>query len=373
MNLVSPLSGDIEPIFTIGVEEEFHLVDPQTREIAPVSDRVLSHTDEDHLEPELQRSQVEIGSAVCESLEEVRRDVVRLRRAAAAAAEKSGQRIAATGTHPFSDWRRTEVFDKKAYLRLEEDYQQLTREQVLCGCHVHVGFDDKEDAIRVMNAVRPWLPALLAVSANSPFWMGESTGYHSFRNRMWQRWPTAGVPGTFRDRAEYDDLVDTLLETGSIDSPARIYWDIRPSRRFDTLEFRVADVCMNVDDAVLVASLSRALSQTCHDRIREGQVPTPVRDELIYSAMWRAARHGDTGDLIDVTARRAMPAYELITSLLQFVRPALESRGEWDEIQRLIAQLRSRGTGASRQLAEFKRTGRMENVVDLILAETARV
>jgi carboxylate-amine ligase len=360
-------------IFTIGVEEEFHLVDPQTREIAPVSDRVLSHTDDDHLEPELQQSQLEIGSAVCESLDEVRRDVVRLRREAAAAAEKSGKRIAATGSHPFSHWRRTEVFDKEAYLRLEEDYQQLTREQVVCGCHVHVGFDDKEDAIQVMNAVRPWLPAILALSANSPFWMGEATGYHSFRNRMWQRWPTAGVPGTFRDRAEYDELVDALLKTGSIDNPARIYWDIRPSKRFDTLEFRVADVCMNVDDAVLVASLFRALSQTFHERIGAGESPTPVRDELIHSAMWRAARYGDTGDLIDVMAQQAVPAHELISSLLQFVRPALESRGEWQEIQRLVGQIRSRGTGASRQLAEFERTGRMEAVVDLILAETARV
>ncbi len=173
----------------------------------------------DELEAELQQSQVETGTGVCETLADVRKDLIRLRREASAAAEKVGKRIAASGTHPFSDWRGTHVFQKDAYIRLEEDYQQLTREQVLGGCHVHVGIDDPEEAIQVMNGVRPWLPVVLALSVNSPFWLGEATGYQSYRNRLWQRWPTAGIPGSFANRAEFDALVEALLTTGSIDDP----------------------------------------------------------------------------------------------------------------------------------------------------------
>ena len=358
-------------IFTIGVEEEFHLVDPETREIAPDAESVLSEYGGDEVEAELQNSQVETGTGVCETLEDVRTELIRLRREASRAAEKVGKRIAACGTHPFSDWRGTRVFQKDAYLRLEEDYQQLTREQVLCGCHVHVGIDDPDDAIEVMNRVRPWLPVVLALSANSPFWLGESTGYQSYRNRLWQRWPTAGIPGSFSGRAEYEALREALLATGSIDDPARIYWDVRPSNKFNTIEFRVADACSDVDDAVLVAALVRALSETAHREMKAGLSGTKVRDELVKSAIWRAARYGDTQDLIDPAAQRLVPAYELVSSLLETLRPVLEDRDEWNEIQGLVTQLRSRGTGATRQLAEYERTGRLQDVVDLILQETA--
>jgi len=357
-------------MFTIGVEEEFHLVDPETREIAPEADRVLSNSG-DEVEEELQQSQVETGTAVCQTLEEVRAELVRLRRRAGEAAAAAGKVIAATGTHPFSDWRGTEVFHKDAYLRLEEEYQQLTREQVLCGCHVHVGFDDPEDAITVMNEVRPWLPAILAISVNSPFWLGEATGYCSYRNRLWQRWPTAGLPGRFRNRAEYKELLDALIATGSIDDPARLYWDLRPSNKFNTLEFRIADVCMDIGDAVLVAALVRALSQTCLELAREGIGAAPVRDELIRSAFWRAARYGLSNTLVDPAGERLVPARELVSSMLEFVRPVLESRGEWEDVLGLVTQLRSRGTGAARQLAVFERSGRLEDVVDLIVAGTA--
>lgn len=358
-------------IFTIGVEEEFHLVDPETREIAPDADSVLSQYAGDEVEAELQASQVETGTAVCESLADVRRDLIRLRREAAAAAAKAGKRIAASGTHPFSDWRGTRVFEKDAYIRLEEDYQQLTREQVLSGCHVHVGIDDPDDAIEVMNRVRPWLPVVLALSVNSPFWLGEATGYCSYRNRLWQRWPTAGIPGSFSSRAEYDALEEALLETRSIDDPARIYWDIRPSNKFNTIEFRVADACSDVDDSLLVAALVRALSETCYREMKAGLTGTRVRDELIKSAIWRAARYGDSDELIDPKQERLVPAYELVSSMLEVLRPVLEDRDEWNEVQGLITQVRSRGTGAQRQLAHYEKTGRLEDVVDLILAETS--
>ena len=359
-------------MFTVGVEEEFHLVDPNTRQIAPQAERALSRARSDQVEAELQKSQIETGSAVCETLDDVRRELKRLRREAAAAAEAAGTRIAAAGTHPLSDWHSTETFPKDQYLLVERSYQQLAREQVVCGCHVHVGFDDPEEAIEVMNRIPGWLPSILALSVNSPFWLGEVTGYQSYRNRIWQRWPTAGMPGTFRNRMEYDTLVKVLLSTGSIDDPARIYWDVRPSNRFNTLEVRIADVCLDLDDSLLVVALIRALCQTCAEQAREGIPADELRPELLRAAVWRAARYGDSGELIDAAAETSIPAWEMFSKLVRFVQPALESRGELDEVSGLMEQVRRRGTGASRQLAVYEQTGRLEDVVDLILAETTR-
>lgn len=359
-------------MFTVGVEEEFHLVDPTTRQIAPDAEWVLGRAGSDRIEPELQKSQVETGTAVCETLADVREELKRARKDASDAAEGAGRQIAATGTHPISDWRSTEMFPKDAYLQLERNYQQLAREQVVCGCHVHVGMDDREEAIVVMNRVRCWLPTVLALSANSPFWMGEITGYCSYRNRIWQRWPTAGMPGTFKNRTEYDELVKALISTSSIDEPARIYWDVRPSNKFDTLEVRIADVCMNVEDSLLIAALIRGLCQACHRQAQEGVPSDEPRQEILQAAVWRAARYGESGKLLDAAGEVLVPAWEMLSNMMEFIGPVLRERGEWDEVTALLEQVRRRGTGASRQLAVYESTGRLEDVVDLIVAETAK-
>jgi YbdK family carboxylate-amine ligase len=207
----------------------------------------------DRAQPELYRSQVEMNTPVCATLAEVRDAVRRGRRALAGAAERHGLRLAAAGTHPFSHWRDQAVTDKTRYHNLAEDYRQVFREQVVFGCHVHVGITDREAAIQTMNRVRPWLPVLLALSGNSPYWLGADTGYASYRTEVWNRWPMAGMPQAFASRAEYDTLVETLMATGSVREPTKLYWDVRPSTHLETLEFRVADVCMAVDEAVMVA------------------------------------------------------------------------------------------------------------------------
>lgn len=259
-SLVRPPACEITEVFTVGVEEEFLLVDPKTGQLSTGSCEVVSAAqatlDESELEPELQQSQVETGTPVCRSLQELRRELSRLREEAAAAARQHGSVIAASGSHPFSGWRSSAITPEDGYLRLERDYQQLAREQIVCGCHVHVGIEDAEDAIQVMNRVRPWLAPILALSANSPFWLGEDTGYASYRNRIWQRWPIAGMPAEFSSRSEYEAAVADLIQTGSLDRPARLYWDVRPSAKFSTLEFRVPDVCLSIDEALLVAALT---------------------------------------------------------------------------------------------------------------------
>jgi glutamate---cysteine ligase / carboxylate-amine ligase len=326
----------------------------------------------ERVQPELYRSMVEMNTPVCSTLGEVRDAVRRARRVLAEAAERQGLRIAAAGTHPFSHWRDQAVTEKPRYRHLAEDYQQVFREQVVFGCHVHVGFDDREAAIQTMNRTRPWLPVLVALAGNSPYWLGADTGYASYRTEVWNRWPTAGMPHPFASRADYDALVATLVATGSVREPTKLYWDVRPSTRLETLEFRVADVCMGVDEAVMVAGLVRALAFTCHDAVvRGGPDPRP-RPELLSAAKWRASRHGLEADLVDVVGGRALPAVEMVRVFLDAIRPGLEAGGDLEEVTGLVEATIARGTGAARQRQEFRRTGRLEQVVDMVVTETAR-
>ena len=361
--------------FTIGVEEEYQIIHPETRELRSRASRILLEAEEavgQQVQPELYLSQIEIGTRVCSTLMEVRAELVRLRRELIAAAEREGSRIAAAGTHPFSHWEDQRLTPKGRYMDIAQDYQQLAREQLIFGCHVHVGMSDREAAIRVMNRARIWLAPLLALSANSPFWLGADTGYASFRTEIWRRWPLAGTPQVFSSRAAYDALVETLVTTGSISDATKIYWDVRPSARFETLEFRVTDVCLTVDEAVMIAGLARALAHTCFVRAVRDEPVNQVRPEVLRAAKWRAARYGLDGELIDTEAGRAVPASEMIEKMLNFLRASLEERKEWEEVSGLVSEAVSRGTGARRQRDAYARAGRLEDVVDLIVSETAK-
>ncbi|HYP02582.1 MAG TPA: carboxylate-amine ligase [Pyrinomonadaceae bacterium] len=361
--------------FTIGVEEEYQIVDRETRELRPRALRILPEAQEavgESVTPELYLSQIEIGTQVCATLTEVRDELTHLRREVISAAESDGHWIAAAGTHPFSHWADQELTPKRRYRGIAEEYEQLAREQLIFGCHVHVGIRDREAAIHVMNRARLWLAPLLALAANSPYWLGWDTGYASFRTEIWRRWPMSGTPQVFRSRAEYDALVAALVETGSVSDGTKIYWDVRPSARFETLEYRVTDVCLTIDEAVMIAGLVRALTRTAYAHYMRGEPLTEVRPELLRAAKWRAARYGLDADLIDVRDGRARPAAELIEKLLVHLRPALEEDGNWDEVAALTRYTLARGNGAARQRQVFTRTDSYEAVVDLIVSETAR-
>ena len=254
--------------FSIGVEEEYQIVDPVTRELRPRAGRVLPRAQQavgDEVTNELFLSQIEIGTPVCRTLADVRAELVRLRKAVIEAARKDGSRIAAAGTHPFSHWGDQSLTPKPRYRELADDFQQITREQIICGCHVHIGIADPEAVIQVMNRARIWFPVILALSANSPFWLGDDTGYASYRASLFGRFPMTGTPHPFASRAEFDELVAALQSAGVVEDGSFLYWDARPSSHVKTLEFRVADVCMTIDEAVLIAGLTRALARACHD------------------------------------------------------------------------------------------------------------
>ena len=361
--------------FTVGVEEEYQIIHPETRQLRSSAGRVVRRAQAevgDEVNNELYLSQIEIGTPVCGSWGEARAELVRLRKAVVNAAWSDGCRIGAAGTHPFSDWQDQDLTPKDRYAALLRDYQQLTREQIIFGCHVHVGIADRDEAIRVMNRVRPWLAPILALSANSPYWLGTDTGYASYRTELFGRFPMAGIPATLASRAEYDAVVESLVSTESILDASRIYWDVRPSMHFDTLEFRVADVCQSVDEAVAVVGLCRGLTVACHGASHLDAPENQIRPELLRAAKWRAARHGLDGDLIDPWGRKTVPASRMIEALLAFVRPGLETLGEWDEVSTLAREVVQRGNGATRQRRAFEKSGRFEEVVDLILEETGR-
>jgi carboxylate-amine ligase len=367
---------DVSPDeFTLGVEEEYQIVHPDTRELRQRAGRILPCAREtlgDEVINELYLSQIEIGTPVCRSLGEVRSQLIRLRRALIAAANRDGSSIAAAGTHPFSHWDRQQLTPKPRYFGLAEDFQQLAREQIIYGCHVHVGIADREEAIGVMNRSRPWLAPLLALSANSPFWLGHDTGFSSYRTELFGRFPMTGTPLPFASRAEYDELIAGLVTTGIIDDDSKIYWDVRPSHHFETLEFRVADVCMTIDEAVMIAGLCRGVAKTCLDAHRRGDSIEPVRPELLRAAKFHASRYGLDGDLIDVRARRSAPAATLVNALLTFLKPALMEMGDWEEVSTRVDQTLGQGNGARRQRDAYARAGRFEDVVDLIVEETGR-
>lgn len=362
-------------MFTIGVEEEFQIINPQTYALDAGVEHILPRAREmlgDAVQYELILSQIEIATPICHTLAEVQTSLVHHRQALIGAAEGVGKKIGAAGTHPFSPWYEQPITPKERYQYLVQDFQRLIKEQVIFGCHVHIGLSDGEIALDVMNRARLWLSPLLALSANSPFLEGEDTRYASFRTGLWWTSPLSGPPPFFSSRTDHDAFIQALVTSKGIEDATRIYWDIRLPERYDTIEFRVMDVCLTVDETVMLAGLIRALVRTCHEEARRNTPVPNVRAELLRVANWRAARYGLEENLVDVLAECTIPASELIGRFMAFLRPALEAEGDWEDISRLVARTLSNGNGAMRQRALFRQTRSIKDVVQYIIDETAR-
>lgn len=361
--------------FTIGVEEEYQIIDPVTRELSSDAAAVLEEARKvlgKEVQHEIHLSQIEVATPVCQTLAQVRSELVYLRREVIAAAATRNKLIAASGAHPFSHWSHQRITPTEHYTQLDKEYQQLSREQSIFGCHVHIGLSDRGTAIQVMNHMRPWLSLLLALSGSSPFWWGTDTGYASFRTVVWSRWPLTGPSPYFASLEEYQSFVASLIAIGTVDEPTKIYWDIRPSERFNTLEVRIMDILMTIDDAVMMAGLIRALAHMCYEQVLQGVPSPPVSYELLRVANWRAARYGLEAQLIDPLAPRSIVAAESVQQFLHILRPTLEAHNDWDEVSAQVQRILSEGTGAARQRAVYQRTGRLHAVVDFIVAETAQ-
>jgi carboxylate-amine ligase len=356
---------------TLGVEEELHVVDLKTRELIPRAPEVLDQLDDRHYSAELHRSVVETNTAVTGTLDELRDGIAQLRRRAIGVAESLGLGLAAAGTVPLVDLDSLPVTPTSRYRRMLDDYQLLVREQLICGAQVHVGVPDRDEAVSIAQRVAPALPVLLALSASSPYWMGEDSGYASTRSLIWLRWPTAGDSGVVTSAADHDALVADLIASGTITDPKMVYFDVRPSAHVPTVELRVTDSSPDVDTVVLLAGLFRALVLQARQAYRAGEPPARTRPPLHRAAMWRAARSGLEGDLLDLPRSPVpVPAEVAVERLVGDLRPQLEELGDWEQVFDLSVQQLSRGSSAARQRRALTRRGRISDVVDLVVADT---
>ena len=339
----------------MGVEEEFLLVDAQGIP-NPAGPRVTAGTQEG-IEHELQQEQAETGSRPRIELGPLAEDLRLRRRSLAGRARRSGVRVAGLGTSPV----RTDptLFPDERYRRMVARYGPIAAEVLTCGCHVHVGIDSEAEGIAAINGIQPWLSAILALTANSPFWQGADTGYASYRRQIQDRWPSSGPTGVFRDPADYHSLVDRLIGSGVILDAGMVYYDVRLSARYPTVEMRVADVGAEPDSALVVAALGRALVDSA---ISGGSWPT-ARPELLRGASWHASRYGLTADLVDPVSGQRIPAPERLQQLVDRVRPALIRHDDLDLVETALEDLLKNGTGAERQRAAFAREGSLPGVV----------
>ena len=361
--------------YTLGVEEEYQIVAADDLGLSPRNEAIMNRAKEtlgEQVELEMLASQIEVMTPVCDTLSDVRSELVRLRRGVISAAEARNKRIVAASTHPFSHWDDQELTPKNRYWRMMENFQRLAEQQLSFGFHVHVGLSDREAAVEVLDRLRVWLAPLLALSANSPFWLGEDSGYASYRTQVWGRFPTAGPPDRYGSLAAHDRLMKALVETGSVIDAESIYFDARLSEKNGTVEIRVADVCSKLDEAVMLAGLCRALVRECHERALRGEPSPDTRPELLRAAHWQASRHGLDEELVDLEGCRSVQACEVVGSLLDFTRPALEESGDWEEVSSLVNETLQHGNGASRQRRAYGQSGRLEDVVDALAEETAQ-
>jgi len=360
------------PDLTLGIEEEFQVVDPQTRELRSHVSQMFQQGEAElpeQIQTELHRSVIEIGSKVCADIREARREVTKTRATLCRIAREHGLRIAAAGTHPFTHWADVETTDSERYNRILHDLQVVARANVIFGLHVHVGVDDKETLVNIFNMARYFVPHIMALAVNSPFWCGRETGWKSYRTKVFEKFPRTGIPDAFGSFAEYEELLRDLMQTGSIDTGKMIWWDLRPHWRYPTLEFRCCDVPMRVDETVAIVALCQALVAKLYVLHKRNLSFRLHRRALIQENKWRAARWGTEGKLIDLGKMKEVETADLVGELLDFVDEVVDDLGLRSELG-YLREIVSNGPGADRQLRVWRQTNDLKRVVDYIMEET---
>ncbi|PYX31750.1 MAG: carboxylate-amine ligase [Acidobacteria bacterium] len=363
----------MKPSFTLGIEEEYQTVDPETRDL-----RSHMHAEiiekgklilQERVKAEMHQSVVEVGTSVCSNIVDAKEELKKLRRDMIRLSRENGLRLASAATHPFADWRMQEVTPDERYKNIVEDLQLVARANLIFGLHVHVGVEDRETAIHLMNHARYFVPHLLALSSNSPFWLGMDTGLKSYRCKVFDKFPRTNMPDYFPSWGEYDSYVKLLVKTNCIDNAKKIWWDIRPHPFFNTLEFRVCDIPMRVDETIALAALIQATVAKLYRLYSANTGFRLYRRSLLMENKWRAARYGLDGKLVDFGKQTEVPERELIEEYLEFVDDVLDELGSRKEVE-YIREIMRMGTGADRQLKVFRKTGDMKAVVDYIIEET---
>jgi glutamate---cysteine ligase / carboxylate-amine ligase len=363
----------MKPTFTIGIEEEYQTVDPVTRDLrshihAEMIEKGKMRLQE-RVKAEMHQSVVEVGTSVCANIKDAKDEIRKLRRDMINLAKENGLRLASAATHPFADWRVQEIYPDERYHNIVEDMQLVARANLIFGLHVHIGVEDRETAIHMMNHARYFVPHILALSTNSPFWLGMNTGLKSYRCKVFDKFPRTNIPDYFPSYSAYDDFVKLLVKTGCIDNAKKIWWDIRPHPFFDTIEFRICDIPMRVDETIALAALIQATVAKLYKLFAANQGFRLYRRALIMENKWRAARYGLHGKLIDWGQLTQVPVKDLILEYLAFVDDVVDELGSREEIE-YVHKILEMGSGADRQLQVFEKTGDLKKVVDFIIEET---
>ena len=362
----------MQPSFTLGIEEEFQVIDPATRELRSHIAELFAEGEKrlkDEIKREMHEAVIEVGTPICRNVSEARAEVTRLRGEIIRLTRENGLRIAAAGTHPISHWSTVPITSAARYDQIVYDLQMVARANLIFGLHVHVAVEDNETRIQIMNAARYFLPHVFALSVNSPFWCGQNTGWKSYRAKVFERFPRTGLPDYFRSWSEFDEWVQLLVQTKCIDNGKKIWWDVRPHAFFPTLEYRVCDVPMRVDETICFAALFQAITMKLWKIHNSNMTWRLYRRSLINENKQRAARFGTDGTLIDFGKRTEVPFAALLDELLEFVDDVVDELGSRKDVNYALEILRHR-PGADRQLKVFEETKDLKAVVDYIISET---
>ena len=357
---------------TIGVEEEYQIIDPQTRELTSYISEFLKGKAmlfRDQVKPEFLQSQVETGSLVCRNIREVREEVKRLRSLVGEIAEDNNRKFVAAGTHPFSRWEDQAITNKARYRGLLIDMQDVARRLLVFGMHVHIGIPDEDLRIDIMNQIAYFMPHILSLSTSSPFWLGRNTGLKSYRSVVFDDLPRTGLPEYFDSASDYEEFVQSLIKTNCIDEPTKIWWDIRPHPKFPTLEFRICDCITKIDEVVAIAALLQAMVAKLIQLRKKNQTWRRYRTALIAENKWRAIKLGIDGKFLDWGREEEVPLRSLIEELLEILSDVVDELGTGEEIEYVRTMLKE-GTSADRQLRTYQKTQSLEAVVDMLAEET---
>jgi len=359
--------------FTIGVEEEFQIIDPDTLELRSHVVQLISSAAArgvgDLVKQEMHQSIVETGTKICENVSELRLEMHRTRSELVMAAESTGLQVAAAGTHPFSSWIDQVISPGERYQHIVEEMGQLARSLLIFGMHIHIAMPDKQTTIDMMNMVRYFLPHLLALSTSSPFWMGRNTGLKSFRTTVFRRFPRTGIPEIFDSWSAYENYVNLLVKLNCIDTGKKIWWDVRPHPTYGTLEFRMFDTATKVEEAVAIAALTQAIVVKLHRLYTGNQSWRMYRRALIEENKWRAARYGIEGKLIDFGREAEVPMRELMYELMELIDDVVDDLGSRSAVE-YIHTILNEGTSAERQLRVYQQCGDLKDVVRHLVMET---
>lgn len=357
---------------TIGIEEEYQIIDPETRELTSYITEFLEQGAmifRDQVKPEFLQSQVEVGSQVCNNIKEARAEICRLRGMVSELATRNNRKIVAAGTHPFSRWEDQLVTDRARYHGLVDQMRLIARRLLIFGMHIHVGIPDRNLQIDIMNQMSYFMPHILALSTSSPFWWGRDSGLKSYRSVVFEDLPRTGIPERFNSAMDYDEYVGTLVRTGCIDEPTKIWWDIRPHPVFPTLEFRVCDCTTKIDEVMAIAAVVQALVAKMIQLRRSNQTWRLYRRTLIAENKWRALKDGINGSMIDFGKESEVPVKELMLELIDMIDDVVDELGSREEIEYLKTMMEI-GTSADRQIKTYEETGDLKAVVDQLAEET---